>query len=171
MNKFTSTFNFDDIGKKIKAIAKWSCWITIVLLWISAAIFFLVCLSNRYLNDMLWIPMVTAAFGPFVVWITFWPLYAFGELVDNSSILANPQKKAAEKQEKADNAREQKRIAENQKKQAKAAKSAIANTEISEEEFIDITCPHCGETLSYTKEQLQIPDGLVCPMCDNVFKI
>ena len=87
MNKFTSTFNFDDIGKKIKAIAKWSCWITIVLLWISAAIFFRVCLSSRYLNDMFWIPMVTAAFGPFVVWITFWPLYAFGELVDNSTNL------------------------------------------------------------------------------------
>ncbi len=171
MNKFTSTFNFDDIGQKIKNVAKWSCWVEIVLVWIGAAISFIVFLSDDYLWYLLWIPFVAAIFGPFIIWLSYWMLYAFGELVDNSAIIAKPNKRANEKHEKAVNAREQKRVVEKQKQKIKVAKTAIANSEIDEDEFIDVTCPHCNEELSYTKEQLQSPEGVICPMCDTAFKI
>ncbi|MBR3919161.1 MAG: hypothetical protein IKJ59_10560 [Clostridia bacterium] len=50
-------------------------------------------------------------------------------------------------------------------------KEAIANLEFDEDGYIDVTCPHCNEELSYTKEQLQNPEGVICPMCDYKFKI
>ena len=45
------------------------------------------------------------------------------------------------------------------------AKEIIENPEISEDEFVDITCPKCKEELSYTKEQLHGGEA-TCPMCD-----
>ena len=81
MEKLKETFNFDNIGEKIKGFAKWSCWISIILLWIAAAILFIVCLFDDSSIRYCWIPMLAAVLGPIGIWLSYWLLYAIGEMV------------------------------------------------------------------------------------------
>ena len=87
MGKISSIFNFKNIGKKIKNLTKWSCWITILLIWIAAPIAFIALVAND--ADLCWIPLVGAIVAPFFIWIGCWTLYAFGELVDKTCDSAN----------------------------------------------------------------------------------
>lgn len=84
MGKISEIFNFENIGGKIKNFAKWSCWITILLIWIAAPIIFIVFISDRWLAELCWIPLLSAIVGPVLVWLESWLLYAFGELVDKA---------------------------------------------------------------------------------------
>ena len=47
IGKISEIFNFDNIGGKIKNLAKWSCWITILLIWVAAPIAFIVLVSDE----------------------------------------------------------------------------------------------------------------------------
>ena len=80
-------FNFDDIGTKIKDLATALCYITIVLDWVASLILFFVFVFDRYMSGLCWIPIVSAVVGPFLIWVSFWSMYAFGELVENSGYL------------------------------------------------------------------------------------
>ena len=82
-------FNYDNIGGKIKNIAKWYCWITILLIWISAPILFIVLVASPGTDEMWWIPIVGAIVGPFVIWVSTWPVYAFGEFVEDTHEIRN----------------------------------------------------------------------------------
>lgn len=31
--------------------------------------------------------------------------------------------------------------------------------------FLEVTCPHCGETVTFDEDMLDGPDGLICPNC------
>ena len=84
MGKLSEIFNFDNIGQKIKDLTKWSCWITILLIWIAAPIVFIILISG-YSSDLWWIPIVAAIVAPFLIWIGCWKIYAYGELVDKAS--------------------------------------------------------------------------------------
>ena len=83
MGKFSKIFNFDNIGGKIKNLAKWSCWITILLLWIFAAIGAIIMIADDTPEQIFYI-IVIALVGPFVVWIGSWVMYAFGEFVERT---------------------------------------------------------------------------------------
>ena len=83
MQKIFDFFNFENVGGKIKTLAKWSCWITIVLIWISAPITFLVLLADDA-AEYCWIPIIGAFFCSVSVWVGSWTLYAFGEFVENT---------------------------------------------------------------------------------------
>ena len=85
MEKFKEIFNFDDIGGKIKDSAKWSCWISIIVVWIASVIAFIVLVVDEYTIGYFWIPIVAAFVGPFGIWMSYWAMYAFGELVENSA--------------------------------------------------------------------------------------
>lgn len=78
-------FNFENIGKKIKNLTKWLCWITILLTWIVALVAFFGLLANDYTAKLCWIPVVVAIVASFFIWISSWAIYAFGELVDKVS--------------------------------------------------------------------------------------
>lgn len=84
-NKFQRFFNFENIGTKIKNFTKWYCWVSIVLIWISAAIIFLAGCTDDDLAVML-IPLALgcAAIMPFVIWVSCWVMYAFGELIEKA---------------------------------------------------------------------------------------
>lgn len=86
MNKI---FNFDNIGGKIKNLAKWSCWITILLIWIAAPIAFIALLADYWTAELCWIPLVGAIIGPFFVWVSSWAMYAFGEFVEDIHAIRN----------------------------------------------------------------------------------
>ena len=83
MGKISEIFNFENIGGKIKNLAKWSCWITILLIWIAAPITFIVLISDDWTVYLCWIPLVGAIIAPIFVWIGSWAMYAFGEFVED----------------------------------------------------------------------------------------
>ena len=83
MGKISKIFNFDNIGGKIKNLAKWSCWITILLLWIFAAICAIIMIAGGTPEQIFYM-IVIALVGPFVVWIGSWTMYAFGEFVERT---------------------------------------------------------------------------------------
>ena len=85
MGKISEIFNFDNIGQKIKNLTKWSCWITILLIWIAAPIAFIVLVADDWTAYLCWIPLVAAIVGPIIVWICSWTMYAFGEMVQGIS--------------------------------------------------------------------------------------
>ena len=91
MGKLSRIFNFDNIGGKIKNLAKWSCWIEILLTWISAPITMIVLLCDRYTAEFFWIPLVSALIGPIFIWIGSWAMYAFGEAVEDIHALRSKQ--------------------------------------------------------------------------------
>lgn len=79
MDKIQEFFNFNNIGQKIKTLTKWSCWITILLIWVAAPIVFITLVVDE--PELCWIPLVAAIVSPFFVWISSWPMYALGEMV------------------------------------------------------------------------------------------
>ena len=46
---------------------------------------FFVLICDDWTMDLCWIPLVSGFFAPFLIWITSWVLYAFGEMVENIS--------------------------------------------------------------------------------------
>ena len=163
-------FDSDNVGETIKTLAKVVCSSGIAVFWATSLIYLIIGIfvgSLQYIESA----FLCAVVWPFVVWVGNLILYAFGELVNNSILLASPLKAEREKARKAAAARAQQRIAEKQKQKNEAAERAIANPETDEDEYIDVTCPHCNEVLSYTKGQLQSPKGVICPLCDTSFKI
>ncbi len=80
---------FENIGGKIKVVAKISCWIGIVLSIVYAITLYGQAVEVR--NDsgsILFIYATTCLFlGPLGSWIGSFILYGFGQLVENSNIL------------------------------------------------------------------------------------
>ena len=79
MEFISKLFDFDNIGQKIKNFTKWACWITILLIWIAAAILVVAALIAK--EKHVWVVPIASAVASFVVWVGSWGMYAFGELV------------------------------------------------------------------------------------------
>ena len=73
-------FNFNNIGKKIKAMAKISFYLLSVLF-----LFYGILLIIKTDNDIL--GLLWLILGPIISWISSFVLYGFGQLVDNSDKL------------------------------------------------------------------------------------
>ena len=150
---------YSNIGGKIKS---WAVWVFIVEA-IGAVIGGIALIAN---NDGL-IGVLTIVLGPIAAWVSSWLLYGFGQLIENSDIIAAEYTRKNEKHEKV--------VAKsNEKKQAKhrkEIKATIANPEIDDDEFIDITCSNCNAELSFPKGHLQSDEKLTCPMCDAPISI
>jgi len=86
MGKISEIFNFDDIGGKIKGLAKWSCWITILLLWIATPILIIVAIAEG--GDDAFVAVIlfpiAAVIASFAIWVGSWAMYAFGEFVERT---------------------------------------------------------------------------------------
>ena len=180
MGKISEIFNFDNIGIKIKNFTKWSCWITILLIWIAAPITFIVLVSDDWTAYLCWIPLVGAIVGPVLVWVGSWLLYAFGEFVEDVHAIrdkegttkeANTKRKKAKIKHEAELKAKQKTEIKEKQETEKITKWQIENeyqgSELSDDDFIDITCPKCGEMLSFLKNEAK---G-ICPECGTEFEI
>lgn len=75
---------FNNIGKKIKALAKVICWIQIVIYIITAIVMFIIA-SDTY-TEGLYIAIAFAflIIGPFFAWLSSFFIYGFGELIDKA---------------------------------------------------------------------------------------
>lgn len=87
MGFISEIFNFDNIGEKIKKLAKWLCWVNILLIWIASAISFFLFLDAEPVMCVL--SVITAIVAPVFVWIGSWLMYAFGELVEDTHAIRN----------------------------------------------------------------------------------
>lgn len=72
---------FSNIGGKIKATAKVSCWILIVLFVIAG----IALMASRAVLPGL----ITMVAGALLAWVGSFVLYGFGEMVENSCIQTN----------------------------------------------------------------------------------
>ena len=72
---------FDNVGYKLKMVAKVTCWIGIIASCISGIVLLL--------QGNILIGLLSAGAGSLSFWLMSLGLYAFGELVENSDILAN----------------------------------------------------------------------------------
>ena len=147
---------YDNIGGKIKILAK----VSFIVAAIAEVITGITIMAVN--DDLVVYGLLVMIVGPIVAWVSSWVLYGFGQLIENSDIVAEEYNRKNEKHEKVVEKNEERK----QEQRKKAIKAAIVNPEISEDEFIDITCPNCKAELFFTKGQLQSGEELTCPMCD-----
>lgn len=160
MNKIQEIFNFHHIGKKIKNLTKWSCWITILLIWIAAPIAFVGCLFEEETVAFALLVPIAAIVGSVIVWVGSWTMYAFGELVDSNS-------KEAEEitpptSSKKENPVQQKEPAAKPSAPLAAPLKAETIDVLDDDDFFETECPHCGETLWF----LEGTEKAECPHCN-----
>ena len=155
-NEFVGCIMFDNIGDKIKTLAKVVCWIGIIACIITG----IVLMATD--EDLVLAGILTAVLGSILSWVSSFVLYGFGQLVENSDIIAKQSARNNEKHSK----KVQQQQEQQRKDKVKAIKTAINDANVSEDTYIDIICPNCGESLSYTKQELMANKTLICPMCD-----
>lgn len=156
MDRFSEIFNFDNVGTKIKNLVKWSCWISIILLWIGAIISFCVLVSDRWTAYFCWIPLVFAIVGPFLIWLSSWLLYAFGEMVEDIHAMRTKYYPLAEEAE-VRKAEEKARIEAEEK----------ARREAEEGEKQEAEKRANFEVKNPEEEQ---PKGQKCQLCEGYFE-
>lgn len=42
--------------------------------------------------------------------------------------------------------------------------------ELDEDDFIEVNCPHCGETVYFDEDMIDSEDGLICPNCNEAIE-
>ena len=89
-------FNFDNIGGKIKTLAKFFCWIGIIVAWGVCAVMFVVCLLERELQNLWWIWPLAAVVAPFVIWVGSWATYSLGNFIENDQKRTDSQETIAQ---------------------------------------------------------------------------
>lgn len=130
---------FDNIGTKIKNVVKVVLVIGVIL-EVAAAI---ICFAEEYVL----LGFVFLLVCPILSWLGTWLTYAFGELVENVNTITKLLKH---------------KIVEKQKSNMEMV---VNSSEISDDTFVDITCPICGEMLSFTKGTICSGEPLFCPYC------
>ena len=43
--------------------------------------------------------------------------------------------------------------------------------EFDDDDFFEIVCPNCGETIYFDQDMLDSPDGLICPNCNEPIEL
>lgn len=91
MDQFKEFFNFDNVGGKIKNFTKWACWISIIVIWVAAAggvIYSIYHTSEYGLSGIGYLSIIGGGMLTFLIWISSWPMYGFGVMIENSCALA-----------------------------------------------------------------------------------
>ena len=149
-------FNYENIGNKIKGLAQ----MVFVVEAIAAVITGIALMATD--EVLILYGLLVLIVGPIVAWVSSWLLYGFGQLVENSDIIAEEHKRVNEKHEKTVAKNNEKKQAQRQKQ----IKENIENPSFDEDEYIDIICSNCKAELSFTKGQLQSGEESTCLMCD-----
>ena len=104
-------------------------------------------------------------------WVSNILLYAFGELVENSGkqvVSPDAKKQVAPQTQKlrSDSSTESAKPTPSQTKEQIRQRNQRA-LHILEQSMVDVTCPQCKETLSFSKNATTA----ICPWCDRVIEI
>ena len=151
---------FENIGEKIKGLAKVICVIGIVF----SVIYGLDIMMEG--KDFVMTGLITAIVGSVISWISSFFTYGFGTLISNSE-------KIARNIESIDSYSEEmvKRNNQNKESNEKVKEEKKNENAKMTEEKIEIKCPSCGIDLAYNKDFLKDKDKIECPMCKNEIDI
>ena len=159
---------YDNIGEKIKWLAKIFCLIGIIGSIVSG---FAIIVTDV---DMIWIVGVLVAVGGSLVsWIGSFFIYGFGQLIENSDIIAKRERMRRETEPEERTNKE--RAAQNKPELRDADtqdEECYASHDVSIQEgegYIDSFCPSCGEKLSFPKSSYAENEFLTCPYCNEPF--
>lgn len=146
---------FDNIGGKIKTVVKTTCIVEIISCVITGVVLLV--------NEQTWQGFSVMFGGSILAWISSFYMYGFGQLVENSDIIAKQCGRQNEKHEKYVQKKKETEV----KAHTQKAKVKIKDDNVDDEAFIDITCPHCKEMLSF-KKRLIVEEKLIeCPFCEK----
>ena len=151
---------FDNIGGKIKGLATFICWFGIIVSVIAGIAMISSATQGRYTDETLvWTGIAVAVLGSLLSWVGSFVLYGFGELVENSSVIA---KNTEVKQANMDSSKEgsSKVVSSGKywtcptcKKQNPLTTSyCLCGTPKPEQRRVDWTCKYCGTTNKYYEE-------------------
>ncbi|MDO4572725.1 MAG: hypothetical protein Q4C13_05095, partial [Clostridia bacterium] len=48
---------------------------------------------------------------------------------------------------------------------------AFEDDDFDEDDFVELDCPHCGETIYFDVDMLDSEDGLICPNCNEAIEL
>lgn len=150
---------FNNIGGRIKSLAKAICWIGIIGCVVTGIVLMIID------DDYVLIGILIAVFGSAASWIGTFFMYGFGQLIENSDIIA--QQCSRNYQENVKESEKEKQKTENKRQQIR--KERIIDADTPDDEYFDIQCPNCGAQLSFTKLELLESEKLLCLMCNKEF--
>lgn len=143
---------FDNIGSKIKTLAKVLTWLGIIGSCISGI------LLMAEDEDLIAAGLLIIIFGSLISWGGSFLLYGFGQLIENSDRMVQLMGSGT-----ASTKRERKVESERAPQPKKTQKAVKAVPQPSEpDELSEIICPHCGEELYVSMEE---ESGFFCPFC------
>lgn len=128
-------FHYNNIGGKIKGLAKFLFGIQVITIVIGGLI--LVAQGN----DSFVTGLLIILFGPIIAWISSWFLYGFGQLIENSDIIANEHRNKTEPHQ------------------------------AEEVEDMVVYCPHCDAEVPCVEDTLTNKAEVTCPVCGAHFSI
>ena len=136
----------NSIGSSIKTLA-----FALALLILVGAIVYGVIL----IGDLPLMGIIVIAGGILLAVVVYYVLTGFGQLVENSDIIAERYRHENESKQR-----------KQEERQKKAERKKLTDGSVPEMEFIEFDCPFCGENLSFTKADLA--DGsVICPYCEK----
>ena len=158
---------YDDIGSKIKNLAKW----IFVGETISAIIVGIVMLTNtKVVDDLLGIIIIVL--GTVIAWISSWSFYAFGQLVEDvhdiknqNSKICNEEKLTIETKEKTKTTISKKTTSSNTSKINSNNTNDFLKTGQEKTQKM-LPCPYCGEDLVVMGwDENDLSEKQTCPLC------
>lgn len=140
---------FDNIGEKIKSLAKVLCWIGIGLSFILGCLFLA--------EEQVIFGFLFMIIGALISWVSSFCLYGFGELICYARRIEKNTKNLRPKKSKVEI------YDENKDK----IKRFLKNNSISAYKKLELECPDCGEEHAYSNEYLYFEDEPKCINCSS----
>lgn len=186
---------FDDIGRKIKILAKIMTWVGIAISVILGII--LLCSGDGILMICGGVEIVV---GSIFSWVGSFLLFGFGQLITKAEVIADDMdiflefKLTTEEKRKANFQKHEDKTFRQQEeervellRQQALVKNAAKKVEIkkaisnyntavennskeifsSSDKYIDVFCPYCGEKLSFTYAELSAGGIMECVFCNG----
>ncbi|MBR5441349.1 MAG: hypothetical protein IKV44_00200 [Clostridia bacterium] len=156
-------FLYEDIGEKIKRMAKW----TFIVEAISSIIAGIAMAINEYDGGYLLI----CIFGPIVAWVSSWIIYAFGQIVEDVHAMRNkecPSEKVSQARPFLESvtthvAKSASKINNSISAPLQYKSSVQGRENLGDEDFIEVNCPNCGILISFLNNEARH----ACPYCDT----
>ena len=148
---------FSNIGETIKVLAKVAFWLAVTLCLIIGIASWIIEDKDFFMGMY---PIVIGLFSSMGGSIL---IYGFGQLIVNTDIIAEHYGRQNEKHEKYVQKKKETEV----KAHTQKAKVKIKDDNVDEEAFIDITCPHCKEMISFKKRTIVEEKIIECPFCEN----
>ena len=144
---------YDNIGTKIKDVAIAWCIIGII----ASVVLGIFLMDGAVIGGLL-----VMVIGSLFSWLSSFPLYGFGEMIDKLSAIEQNTRSIKSKEKNNTPA-----TAKLSNPPAKKSNATVKEKVALEDEYIDVLCPECGETLSFNKSE----KNCQCPFCDCTFEI